>query len=188
MNWTYILAWQLDLISCCPDAIKMFIPHVVEFKKYVKYLVLISPVLVGPKTREMRSLFNDLISQVFGESCFVFLSNPFMVFLCSIMSTWGSWWTWLMLSQNREFEIYGKGSSHLFGTKAEGKRVPIRWCFARESGAFVGLKTITLNGLFGRALIMHEAVVHVYIMPHSSRGPICTNRLASVYQHNAFWH
>lgn len=57
--------------------------------------------------------------------------------------------------------------------------VTIRWCFARGNGIMLKLITATLNDLFANALTTPQAVVHIWVLTHSSSGPIFTNAFAS---------
>lgn len=73
--------------------------------------------------------------------------------------------------------MYMEGSLHLLFMMAVAERraVGARRCFARESGTVVGLRTMTMKGLFGRASTMPEDIVHALVLSHSSSGPICAS-------------
>lgn len=62
----------------------------------------------------------------------------------------------------------------------EGIAVAIPWWSARESGALIGLRTITLNGLLGNASIMPVTTVHGWVLSHSRSASICTSLFATI--------
>lgn len=102
--------------------------------------------------------------------------------ICWSFPTWHWKWTALILSQNGRLEMYGEGTSHLLCVMCEGglKHVKLWWWFARNSGAFLGLRTMELNNLFVNASIMPKTIVHAYVLSHYNTGWICTSFRASV--------
>lgn len=90
---------------------------------------------------------------------------------------YGWWWTRLSSSYNGGLEVFGERSLYLLCKIAErrGNTVSIRWCFARESGALVGVRKYPLHGWFGKGLIIPVPVFQAFVLSHSSSVPICTS-------------
>lgn len=60
-----------------------------------------------------------------------------------------------------------------------GSSVTICGCFGKGNGALVELRTLVLNGLFGNASMMPEAV-YEWVLSTSNSGPPCTSAFVSV--------